>query len=126
MTGLENSFVSSQTHSLIGAGHVISLSIYPTCPNRKFSFSSLDQGSQPGVPQTVDGPFQFHQGLLKAACKLALDTWSYFIKGLPHALRLQLHLALIKAQVVEVEHAITANATDVIEIYVGKNVLYSH
>lgn len=38
-SGLENSFNFSQTHPLIWTGHVISLSIYPTCSGHKFSFS---------------------------------------------------------------------------------------
>lgn len=48
-TGLENSFNFSQTHPLIWIGHVISLSIHPTCPGHKFSFSSPGRARQVAV-----------------------------------------------------------------------------
>lgn len=74
-TGLENSFNFSQTHPLIWTGHVISLSIHPTCSGHKFSFSSPGRSSQ----VAVSCGFKPQQGPLNSAPESA--STGLFLSG---------------------------------------------
>lgn len=71
-------------------GHVISLSIHPTCSNHKFPFSSRSQLARLESQRRLSASFQFWWGLLEPRSDSAV-----FIQGLTLSARLQFLLAFV-------------------------------